>query len=248
MIDSKVDGLMVVKALRRSAAIEANIPTDEIAAAVMSGVVVVVKDAFDPQEMRHLRNSIVSSNLPHSEPHFEIGSSWRSRREVHGKSGIEIRYEASFVAARNPQEELSGVASSTIERMASYWRTLTGYKHTFVAEPRRRALRTWAMYYPQGGGCFDWHTHNLESTKIGLIVAMTQAGVDFAVGGTEFETPFGMVDASPLHDIGDMCLFRYDLNHRVTPVDPDRELRWDGAGRWTLTIPVDPRPLEAMRP
>jgi hypothetical protein len=78
-----------------------------------------------------------------------------------------------------------------------------------------------------------------------MILALSELGVDFRSGGCEFRTPFGLIDASPYHDIGDVCLFRYDLPHRVSAVDADRERRWDGSGRWTLLIQADPRPLEA---
>ena len=77
-----------------------------------------------------------------------------------------------------------------------------------------------------------------------MILAMSEMGVDFATGETEFQTPFGLVSTASHHDLGDLCLFRHDMKHRVTPVDPDRERRWDGSGRWTLIVPVDPRPLE----
>jgi hypothetical protein len=102
------------------------------------------------------------------------------------------------------------------------------------------------MQYPAGGGCFGWHQHKLEPTKIGLILALSEIGVDFRSGGSEFETPFGVVDATPYHDIGDVCLFRYDMRHRVAPVDPERQRRWDGSGRWTVLIQGDPRPLEPV--
>jgi hypothetical protein len=62
--------------------------------------------------------------------------------------------------------------------------------------------------------------------------------VDFRSGGTEIKTPFGVVDTTAVHDIGDICLFRYDLSHRCSPVDPDAAWRWDSAGRWAFILPV----------
>jgi hypothetical protein len=100
------------------------------------------------------------------------------------------------------------------------------------------------MHYPSGGGCFGWHQHKLQPTKIGLILALSENGVDFRSGGTQIKTPFGVIDAMPHHDIGDLCLFRYDLPHRVTAVDPDRQRNWDG-GRWTFVVQGDTRPVES---
>jgi hypothetical protein len=244
MPNSNIDGLMVVEAKQGIATIETDIPTADISTAVLSGVVVIVKGVFDPHEMRRLRALIISANIPFSEPTFTNTKSWRNRREVYVESQPDILYDSSFLAVQEPDDETGRAASTTAERLATYWRSLTGYKHTFVPEVDRRALRTWAMYYPAGGGCFSWHAHKLEPTKIGMILALSELEVDFRSGGTEFRTPFGLIDAMPYHDIGDVCLFRYDLTHRVSAVDPDRERRWDGSGRWTLLIPVDPRPLE----
>jgi hypothetical protein len=244
MLNSKVDSLMVVEAKQGIATIETDIPTDDISAAVLAGVVVIVKGVFDPHEMRHLRALIISANISFSEPTFTNTNSWRHRREVYVESQLDILYDASFLAVEGPDDEIGRAAGTTAERLATYWRSLTGYKHTFVPEADRRALRAWAMCYPAGGGCFGWHAHGLEPTKIGMILALSELGVDFRSGGCEFRTPFGLIDAAPYHDIGDVCLFRYDLPHRVTAVDPDRERRWDGSGRWTLLIQGDPRPLE----
>jgi hypothetical protein len=246
MIDSKSKGLMVVEALRGTASIEATVPVHEVAAAVMAGVVVVIKNAFEPSELRRLRTAIVSANLPFREPGFHDSESWRNRREVYLESVLDVLYDSSFLAVDNPADEIGCLASSTAERLAAYWRALTGDKHTFVAEANRRALRCWAMQYPIGGGCFGWHQHKLEPTKIGLILALSEIGVDFRSGGTEFRTPFGVVDVMQHHDIGDLCLFRYDLPHRVAAVDSGRVRKWDGSGRWTFLIQGDPRPVAPL--
>jgi len=245
MLNSKVDGLMVVEAKQGIATIETDIPTDDISAAVLAGVVVIVKGVFDPDELRQLRARIISANILFSEPTFADTNSWRHRREVYVESQLDILYDASFLAVERQDDEIGRAARTTAERLAAYWRSLTGDRHTFVAEVDRRALRAWAMCYPAGGGCFGWHEHGFEPTKIGMILALSELGVDFRSGGCEFRTPFGLIDASPYHDIGDVCLFRYDLPHRVSAVDADRERRWDGSGRWTLLIQADPRPLEA---
>jgi hypothetical protein len=243
MLSSRVDGVMVLEAKQGIGTIETDIPTDDISAAILRGVVVIVKRVFDRDEMRHLRALIISANISFSEPGFNDTSSWRHRREVYVENQLDVLYDASFLAVEAPDDEIGRAARATAARLATYWRSLTGHKHTFVAEADRRALRAWAMNYPAGGGCFGWHTHGLEPTKIGMILAMSELGVDFRSGGCEFKTPFGLIDATPYHDIGDLCLFRYDLPHRVSAVDPDRERRW-GAGRWTLLIQGDPRPLE----
>jgi len=247
MMRGTTDGLLVVNARRPSSFIEASIPTQEIADAVMAGKVAIVKNAFDPDEMRELRAAVNATNLPVCEPTFGHDErSWRDRRETWMDPETKVLYEASFLAVMNPDDELGRVMRATIERLADFWRSLTGHDHTLYSRAGRRALRPWAMYYPAGGGCFGWHEHRLEPTRIGLILAMSQIGVDFTSGGTEFRTPLGLVNVESYHDIGDVCMFRYDLPHRVAPVDPGRDLCWNGSGRWTLLIQGDPRPPDEL--
>jgi len=248
MARGTMDGLLVVNAQRSSASassIEATVPTQKIADAVMAGSVAIIKNVFDPDEMRELRSIVNATSLPICEPTFGHDErSWRDRREVWVNPETEVLYEASFLAVTNPDDEVGCATRAIVERLAAFWRSLTGHDHTLVSRAGRRALRPWTLYYPAGGGCFGWHEHGLEPTRIGLILALSQIGVDFRSGGTEFQTPLGVVNVERHHDIGDICMFRYDMPHRVVPVDPGREVRWDGSGRWTLVIQGDPRPLD----
>lgn len=249
MMHRKKDGLLIVNARGQSSSIETSIPTPEVVAAVSAGTVVIVKNACPPREMGVLRAKIESARIYFGDRSDEDDSiSWRIRRDERANPKIDALYEASFFAVTNPEDEIGRTMCAVAERLAAYWRSLTSCKNTFVPSPDYRTLRPWAMYYPAGGGCFGWHQHKLEPTKVGLILSMSQIGVDFYSSGSEFKTPFGMVDVLPHYEIGDLCLFRYDLPHRVAPVDPDQELLWDGSGRWTLIIQGDPRPVDVENP
>lgn len=240
---SKLKGLVLVEARKDSSSIETSMPFGELERTVLSGTVVIVKGAFDPGELRRLRAEIIAANIPYRERSFDNDvSSWRDRREEQRGGITDVLYDSIFLAAGNPEDPVARAASAVLEPLAAFWRSVTGHAHTLVSRPGYRALRPWAMCYPPGGGTFRWHHHRLEPTRIGLILAMSQIGVDFQTGGTQFRTPRGIVNSVDHHDIGDICLFRYDLQHHVAPVDPERELRWDGSGRWTLLIQADPRP------
>jgi hypothetical protein len=245
MIHAVTKELLVTAAIHGSDAVEAEMPMKDIANSVMAGTVAIIKRAFEPGDMRRLRGAINAEKLPICPPTFgHDAHSWRDRRETWVNPDTKVLYEASFMAVANPDDKLGRLMRTTVERLAALWRSLTGHEHGLQAQSGRRALRPWAMYYPAGGGCFGWHEHGLEPTRIGLILAMSQIGVDFERGGTEFRTPHGVVNVESSHDIGDVCMFRYDLPHRVTSVDPQRELTWDGTGRWTLLIQGDPRPVD----
>ncbi|PYS91353.1 MAG: hypothetical protein DMF64_12305, partial [Acidobacteria bacterium] len=98
-------------------------------------------------------------------------------------------------------------------------------------------MRIKLLHYPAGGGFLAEHQHPLEPQRIGLITSMSRYGTDFTTGGTAFRTPFGRIETTVAHDIGDIILFRYDLPHAVTPVDEGREMDWDSeAGKWSYVL------------
>lgn len=94
------------------------------------------------------------------------------------------------------------------------------------------------IHYPKGGGFFDRHTHPLEPQKIGLIASLTKKGEHFEKGGTLFWSDGGELDAEPAQTIGSVTLFRFDLPHAVSKVDPDAPLEFGKSnGRWVAVLP-----------
>lgn len=94
------------------------------------------------------------------------------------------------------------------------------------------------IHYPRGGGFFDQHIHPLEPQKIGLIASLTKRGEHYQTGGTLFWNDGEEIDAGPAQSIGSVTLFRYDLPHAVSKVDPDLELEFGKAtGRWVAVLP-----------
>lgn len=94
-----------------------------------------------------------------------------------------------------------------------------------------------AIQYPRGGGFFAEHDHDLDPQRIGLILMASQVGKDFNSGNVRFKIN-GEWREVPL-DLGDICLFRHDLPHDITPVDPDVPLDWSRAdGRWTFVLSI----------
>lgn len=94
------------------------------------------------------------------------------------------------------------------------------------------------IHYPKGGGFFDRHTHPLDPQKIGLIASLTKKGEHFEKGGTLFWKDDEMIDAEPAQTIGSVTLFRFDLPHAVSKVDPDTPLEFGKRnGRWVAVLP-----------
>ena len=85
---------------------------------------------------------------------------------------------------------------------------------------------------------FGRHLHALEPQRIGLILGLSQRGVDFQSGGTHFDVKGTDVSSEDVHDIGDMLLFRFDIPHWITPVDMSQPCDFSlASGRWTAVLP-----------
>jgi hypothetical protein len=94
------------------------------------------------------------------------------------------------------------------------------------------------IHYPKGGGFFDRHMHPFEPQKIGLIASLTKKPKHFGNGGTLFWKDNEELDAEPAQTIGSVTLFRYDLPHAVSKVDPDAPLEFGKPnGRWVAILP-----------
>lgn len=232
------DGLWTVQACRSGPEIASDVPLREIVAAIDAGQVVVIKGAFDPAELVPMRSAIQAWEAPDRD-HDLAPDAGSTRFRSDNPPGAPFAHAlGSFLfAVNNPADKIGQSLRPTFERLARYWRAVTGGAFGFEPDGDGRALRARGLYYPPGG-YFDWHHHPREPLGVGVILGLSVFGVEYHAGGTEFRTPFGVVSTEGVHTMGDVCLFRYDLEHRVTPVDPEREPRWDGAGRWVLTLTV----------
>ncbi|NNL58143.1 MAG: hypothetical protein HKP31_01540 [Nitrosopumilus sp.] len=67
---------------------------------------------------------------------------------------------------------------------------------------------------------------------------MSKKSQDFIKGGTAFETTNGYIDTAQFHDIGDIILFKYNVPHEVTPVNPEKEsIDWSlPTGKWSVVL------------
>ena len=101
------------------------------------------------------------------------------------------------------------------------------------------ALRPQAIHYPVGGGFFDWHIHPFLPQKVGLILSMSQRGRDFDEGGTMFKIDNKVVSIENDHDIGDLGIFRYDIEHKVDVIDASHgRVDFNNIrGKWSLILP-----------
>jgi len=95
------------------------------------------------------------------------------------------------------------------------------------------------IHYPKGGGFFDWHNHPRYPTNYGMIITLSEKGKNFKEGVTNFKIKNKILNLEKFNiSAGDLILFRFDLSHSISKVDPKENLLFDKNGRWTLVVPV----------
>jgi len=95
------------------------------------------------------------------------------------------------------------------------------------------------IHYPKGGGFFDRHHHPRYPTNYGIIITLTEKFKDFNEGVTNFIINEKDISLEKFNlTTGDLILFKYDISHYISPVDPGENLTFDKKGRWTLILPI----------
>ena len=104
--------------------------------------------------------------------------------------------------------------------------------------PKNYHRRFQVIHYPDGGGFFDWHKHQRYPSNYGIILNLSKYD-KLNNGLTEFKYGKKIIKLTDNNiDAGDLILFKYDLTHRVSEVRPDKDLKFDKKGRWTLILPI----------
>jgi hypothetical protein len=95
------------------------------------------------------------------------------------------------------------------------------------------------IHYPKGGGFFDKHHHPRYPTNYGIIITLSEKFKDFKQGVTNFVINKKNISLEKFNlEMGDLILFRFDIPHYISPVDPGEDLTFNKKGRWTLVLPV----------
>lgn len=202
-------------------------PREELAARIAEGRIVILHQAIDAVLVRRAREAIRAWSDPESDHDFapNARSSHKRARQADGERAHD--FHSFHFAIDNPQDAIGQAVRPVFDALARIWRLAAGDSQGADGIP----LCAQALHYP--AGCFyGWHRHSLEPLRIGLIMAGSERGRDFSCGGTEFQTPFGPVSIEEAHGLGSVCLFRYDLWHRVTPVGDTP----NGVGRWSFFL------------
>lgn len=109
--------------------------------------------------------------------------------------------------------------------------------------PNEYSILDQVIHYPKGGGFFDWHEHPKFPANYGVILNLAKKGRDFNQGQTEIKVNDNIIKIDDFADIGDLTLFRFDLEHRVAPCDENEDLVFSSNGRWTAALSHQKNPI-----
>lgn len=196
--------------------------------------VTVIKDFAQKRDCMRavLQASSLMRNLPH-------------RRESEGvfysidvfPQGVNTDRIFRTLQINEPKERILG------KEIIHIFSKMQEFQDKFIVNEKNikkdQSRRFQIIHYPKGGGYFDWHEHPRYPVNYGLILNLSEKGVNFEEGATEIITDEGeKVTVEKISNIGDLILFRYDLKHRVAPCDSDDDLVFDKNGRWTAIMPI----------
>lgn len=225
-----------------SGGLRADCPLPDLFDEVMDRHIVVLRNAFPPDQLTRLREDVHgwSQRVEGKPPQTYIDENFHSI-----ESGISPRqktphnYHAyNFNQLQSMEDRLSDALLEVFEPLRVFQNNLTGQSATFGRDAEGHKLHPQVIQYPAGGGMFGRHSHPLEPQRIGLILGISERGHDFETGATHFDIDGEDIGTDRVHNIGDMILFRFDVPHWITPVDPDAALDYGSSrGRWTLVLP-----------
>lgn len=238
-----MSGIKVIEGRLEDNRVVADKPEKEIGADVSAGDVHVIKNVFPADEARRLRDLIFAwgqSQTASAQKDFYARTKENHFCVERGVSGIQktLHFYHSYNLNDYTQiesVELRDLLMKFCAPLRTFYNAITGNESNFTGE---KFLHPQVIHYPAGGGFFARHTHPLEPQRIGLLVSLSQRGVDFQRGGTGFDADGEITDIEPHHDAGDVGLFRFDLPHWVSPIDIEQAMDAESArGRWTLVLP-----------
>ncbi len=212
----------------------------EISDLVSDGRIVILRGIFEPQLMLEYRDAVLRwARLNSPFPHGTSPSILPELNFHRIDDGViksvcpHIFHQFGFNSIGKLDDYVGKPSRDIAEPMRVLQNEFAGTDFPFSLT----GLRLKILHYPSGGGFLAQHSHPLEPQRIGLIASLSRIGEDVRTGATCFLTPYGRVDTTESHDIGDIAIFRYDLPHEVTIVDADQPLDWNSAaGKWSVVL------------
>ena len=212
----------------------------QVADLVATGQVVIVKGAMNTEKLLELRCELLGWSLktPTVAKDDFLTNRHRHRVQVaHTLKTPQVMHDFVFNDMHNAEEPLRTLLLGHFNPLRNFYVELTGNDVPWGTN-EGPYFHPQILHYPEGGGFFGNHIHGLLPQKIGVVVSMSQLGVDFEKGATVVVVNGEVINTEGFQDLGDILLFRYDLEHWVSQSNLNHRFTWETEkGRWTMILP-----------
>ena len=242
-------GLIPVDASLVAGEIKPDLPDQEIAELVMQGNIVILKKPFDAENLRRLRNEVftwgdttepTNPDKPTESWHrIDDNPPQSETKHICHFYNVYLDNSDNVIMPAKVNRELELTSLPVYARaLRDFQNRIAGTNAVFSPTEGASFARPQLIHYPLGGGFLGWHQHQLLPQKFGLILNVSERGVDCDTGGTRFKVLDRVIDSEDNQEVGDVTIFRYDLPHDVVAVDPGGPVQWTNErGRWTFIMP-----------
>lgn len=201
--------------------------------------IVILKNVFEKDLLQQIKLKVFNwgKGASPSNPTNSLKSNWhRIDNNPLQSENMHIFHAYNFV---NNRLDCSKDLWEIFLPMKKLQEKLSNTSLSLPQESKELSVRPQVLHYPSGGGFFDWHIHPLLPQKVGLILSLSDKGADFNSGGTAFRVGDKLVNIESNHEIGDIAIFRYDVDHAVTKVDLDKKkIDFNNSkGKWSFILP-----------
>jgi hypothetical protein len=235
-----MDNIIAIEGKIENGRITTELAQKEIMSAVMNKKVVIIKKLFSEDDILQIRKAVIDwgkINPPTVQDDFK-GNYHSQKVKVSNIQKVpHVFHDYNFNDIEGLPNELRNKLFVLFESLRIYYNELTGYTTSLGVKDASAYFHPQLIQYPSGGGFFGRHSHNLYPQQVGFILSLSRYGIDYRGGGTCFVMNDEIVDLEGSQDIGDLCLFRFDVDHWVKQSPLDDKFSWDDEnGRWVATL------------
>ena len=235
-----MENLIFIKGKIENNKITTDLTIPEIVKLVSNKKIIIIKELFSTTEMLELRKSAFEwGKTTPTAIADDFRSNYHSTKAKVSnlQQSPHVFHDYNFNDFSKLPTELGSKLNNVFDALRKFYSELTHNDAPLGVIENAHYFHPQLIQYPIGGGFFGRHNHNLLPQKIGFILSLSKFGKDYTAGGTCFEIDGEIVNLEGKHDIGDLCLWHYDLDHWVTQSPLSDKFSWDSdKGRWVATL------------
>jgi hypothetical protein len=232
--------IKIITAVVHDGIIEPSITIQEIIELVDTNHLVILKGLYSEREMDELRESVFTWGT--TEPvatldDFRGNYHMKKAKISNFQQSPHVFHDYNFNDFSTLQEPLRNKLYLTFDSLRIFYNQLTDNSLDFGFIEGEPYLHPQLIQYPNGGGFFGRHNHNLLPQKVGFILSLSKFKRDFTGGGTNFLIDNEVINLEGIQDIGDLVLWKNNLDHWVSQTPLEDWFSWDSPnGRWVATL------------